>query len=102
MRHAGRGRRLIAWRRGAQKGVWNAYPLIINEIFATLADLNAHGLSLLIVEQHVSAALGLADYVYVLREGGIVTQGTPAFLQQDDRLHAAYLGRSDSSIASSG
>ncbi len=42
-------------------------PLIINEIFATLADLNAHGLSLLIVAQHVSAALGLADYVYVLR-----------------------------------
>ncbi len=77
-------------------------PLVINQIFATLADLNANGLSLLIVEQHVSAALGLADYVYVLREGCIVTQGTPAFLQQDDRLHDAYLGRSDNSIASSG
>jgi ABC-type branched-subunit amino acid transport system ATPase component len=67
-------------------------PLVIDEIFARLADLNATGIALLIVEQHVSAALAIADYVYVLREGTIVAQGRPDTLQQDGRLQRAYLG----------
>jgi ABC-type branched-subunit amino acid transport system ATPase component len=72
-------------------------PLIIDEIFAKLADLNAAGLTLLIVEQRVSAALAIADYVYVLREGTIMAQGTSASLQQGDRLQRAYLGRAEES-----
>jgi branched-chain amino acid transport system ATP-binding protein len=68
-------------------------PLVIDEIFARLVDLNAAGIALLIVEQHVSAALAVADYVYVLREGTIVAQGRPDTLQQDGRLQRAYLGR---------
>jgi ABC-type branched-subunit amino acid transport system ATPase component len=70
-------------------------PLVIDEIFARLADLNATGITLLIVEQHVSAALAIADYVYVLREGAIVAQGRPDILQQDGRLQRAYLGRAE-------
>jgi ABC-type branched-subunit amino acid transport system ATPase component len=70
-------------------------PLIIDEIFAKLADLNAAGIALLIVEQHVSAALAIADYVYVLREGTIVAQGTSASLQQGERLQRAYLGHAE-------
>ena len=69
-------------------------PLIIDEIFARLADLNA-GIPLLIVEQHVSAALAIADYVYVLREGAIVAQGPPDTLQHDGRLQRAYLGHAE-------
>jgi branched-chain amino acid transport system ATP-binding protein len=68
-------------------------PLIIDEIFASLAALPATGMTLLIVEQHVSAALAIADYVYVLREGTIVAQGTPDALQHGERLQRAYLGR---------
>jgi branched-chain amino acid transport system ATP-binding protein len=70
-------------------------PLVIDEIFARLADLNATGIALLIVEQHVSAALAIADYVYVLREGAIVAQGRPDTLQQEGRLQRAYLGRAE-------
>jgi ABC-type branched-subunit amino acid transport system ATPase component len=70
-------------------------PLVIEEIFTRLADLNAAGMTLLLVEQHVSAALGIADYAYVLRNGTMVTEGTPTVLQQDGRLHQAYLGRTE-------
>jgi ABC-type branched-subunit amino acid transport system ATPase component len=75
-------------------------PLVIDEIFATLASLNAAGTALLIVEQHVSAAMAIADYVYVLREGAIVAQGTSDILQQGDRLQRAYLGRAEENGAS--
>jgi branched-chain amino acid transport system ATP-binding protein len=67
-------------------------PLVVEEIFARLVALHAAGLPLLIVEQNVSAALAIADYVYVLRHGVIVTQGTPAVLQQGEALQQAYLG----------
>jgi branched-chain amino acid transport system ATP-binding protein len=77
-------------------------PLIIDEIFAKLADLNATGIALLIVEQHVSAALALADYVYVLREGTIAAQGTSASLQHGERLQRAYLGRAEEHGSSAG
>jgi branched-chain amino acid transport system ATP-binding protein len=77
-------------------------PLIIDEIFAKLADLNAAGIALLIVEQHVSAALAIADYVYVLREGTIVAQGTSASLQHGERLQRAYLGRAEEHGSSEG
>ena len=55
------------------------------------------GIALLIVEQHVSAALAIADYAYVLREGAIVAQGRPDTLQQDGRLQRAYLGHAEGS-----
>jgi branched-chain amino acid transport system ATP-binding protein len=72
-------------------------PLVIDKIFTRLADLNAAGMTLLLVEQHVSAALGIADYVYVLHHGTVMTQGTPAVLRQGDQLHRAYLGHADDS-----
>lgn len=67
-------------------------PLIIESIFAKLVQMNADGISLLIVEQNVSAALSIADYVYVLRDGRIATEGTADVLQQGETLQQAYLG----------
>ena len=67
-------------------------PLVIEAIFATLVQMNADGITLLLVEQNVSAALAIADYVYVLRDGSIVTKGTPTALQQGETLQQAYLG----------
>lgn len=66
-------------------------PLVSDAIFATLVQMHAAGMSLLIVEQNVSAALAVADYVYVLRDGSIAAQGTAAALQQGEALHQAYL-----------
>jgi branched-chain amino acid transport system ATP-binding protein len=69
-------------------------PLVIETIFAQLVHMNAEGITVMLVEQNVSAALAIADYVYVLRDGRIVAAGNAATLQQGNTLHQAYLGTS--------
>jgi len=69
-------------------------PLVIESIFAKLVQMNADGITVMLVEQNVSAALAIADYVYVLRDGRIVAAGSAATLLQGGTLHQAYLGTS--------
>lgn len=66
-------------------------PRIVEEIFAFLQRLAREGASLLIVEQYVAQALGLADYVYLLQRGQIVFAGEPDELDEDD-LFKTYVG----------
>jgi branched-chain amino acid transport system ATP-binding protein len=66
-------------------------PIIVDEIFEFLHRLAAGGASLLLVEQYVTKALGLADYVYLLQKGEIVFAGEPGELDGED-LFARYLG----------
>jgi branched-chain amino acid transport system ATP-binding protein len=66
-------------------------PLIVGQLFEVLRSRAASGVSLLVVEQYVEAALGLADYVYVMDKGSIVDVGQPSDLRQDS-LATAYLG----------
>ncbi len=67
-------------------------PLIVREIFRVLADLRAKGLSILLVEQNVRAALQVSDYGYVLEMGEIVTEGASAHLAGNVRVVETYLG----------
>jgi len=66
-------------------------PLIVGQLFDTLRERVAAGTSLLIVEQYVEAALGMADYGYVMDKGVIVDVGEPADLRRRG-LISAYLG----------
>lgn len=66
-------------------------PLIVGQLFDTLRERVATGISLLIVEQYVEAALGMADYGYVMDKGVIVDVGEPADLRRRG-LISAYLG----------
>jgi branched-chain amino acid transport system ATP-binding protein len=67
-------------------------PRIVDEIFASLERLaHEQGRALLLVEQYVTKALELADYVYVLSRGRIAYAGEPSELADDD-LFARYLG----------
>lgn len=66
-------------------------PQIIDEIFAFLTSLAVAGASLLVVEQYVSRALALADYVYILRHGRVSFVGEPSELS-DDEVFANYFG----------
>jgi branched-chain amino acid transport system ATP-binding protein len=66
-------------------------PRIVDEIFDFLARLAATGCALLIVEQYVQRALGMADLVYVLRKGEVAFAGEPAEVDVD-RLSEEYLG----------
>ena len=68
-------------------------PLIVRSIFRVLMDLRARGLSILLVEQNVRAALQVSDYGYVLEMGAIVMQGPSGDLAGDTRIIATYLGQ---------
>jgi branched-chain amino acid transport system ATP-binding protein len=66
-------------------------PKIVDEIFAYLGGLAGQGVALLLVEQYVTRALALADYVYILNKGRVEFAGEPGELG-DDRILASYLG----------
>jgi len=67
-------------------------PVIVQEVFRTIARLKAEGMTMLLVEQFARAALEVADRAYVMERGRIAVEGTPAELAQDERVVAAYLG----------
>jgi len=66
-------------------------PIIVGQLFEALRERAAAGVSLLLVEQYVEAALELADYVYVMDKGAIVDVGEPADMRRG-ALASAYLG----------
>ncbi len=67
-------------------------PRIVESIFSILAELHRSGMSLLIVEQSVHAALALAQRAYILEGGKMVGTGEAQTLLKDDHVRAAYLG----------
>ena len=67
-------------------------PIIVESIFEVLREVNATGVSILLVEQNAVEALDIAARGYVLEEGTVVGEGTAAELEQDERLRQAYLG----------
>jgi branched-chain amino acid transport system ATP-binding protein len=66
-------------------------PIIVDEIFEFLSRLAAGGSSLLLVEQFVTKALAVADYVYLLDRGSLVFAGEPSELDGHD-FFATYVG----------
>ncbi len=67
-------------------------PVIVQEVFRTVARLKSEGMTMLLVEQFAKTALTVADRAYVMERGRIVVAGTPAELRRDERVLAAYLG----------
>jgi branched-chain amino acid transport system ATP-binding protein len=66
-------------------------PKLVDQIFGYLHQITTQGVALLLVEQYVSRALELADYVYILKKGRIQLVAEPAQLNDEDIL-ASYLG----------
>jgi len=67
-------------------------PLLVSEIFSILLELKRRGTTILLAEQNVAAALGVADYGYVLENGKVVHQGDVEALRQSEEVRKAYLG----------
>ena len=67
-------------------------PIIVDEIFAIIKQLNEDGMSILLVEQNATKALQVADYFYLLDQGKVTFSGTPDQLKDDDIIKRAYLG----------
>jgi len=68
-------------------------PLIMREIFRIIRTINREErVSVLLVEQNASLALGLADHAYLMETGSVVMSGPSAELRQNDAIRRAYLG----------
>ena len=67
-------------------------PALVQEVLATVRDLNREGLTCVLVEQNVAVSLKLARKAYVLENGRITLQGSGDDLLADDRVRQAYLG----------
>lgn len=67
-------------------------PLVVEEVFRTIEEVNREGATILLIEQNAIAALTVADYGYVLETGTVVLEGTGRDLMQDERVRKAYLG----------
>jgi branched-chain amino acid transport system ATP-binding protein len=67
-------------------------PTVVHDVLRTIRDLNAEGLTCVLVEQNVAVSLNLASRAYVLENGRITLSGTGAELLADDRVRQAYLG----------
>jgi len=70
-------------------------PLVVQDIFKIIQEINRQGVTVLLVEQNANMALKIADLAYVLETGTITMSGTGAELLADSRVKEAYLGRSN-------
>lgn len=68
-------------------------PILVEQIFDIIFEINQNGTSILLVEQNAQMALAIADRGYVLETGEIVIQGTGQELLNDPKVQAAYLGK---------
>ncbi|HTR57008.1 MAG TPA: ABC transporter ATP-binding protein [Casimicrobiaceae bacterium] len=67
-------------------------PVVVHQLFLKLKALKDDGLTILLVEQNVHLAFALSDYAYVIAEGKLFTEGTPAELETRPEIRQAYLG----------
>ena len=67
-------------------------PIIVQDIFRTLREINKQGLTIFLVEQNVRQALKIADRAYVIETGSIVLAGTGRELLGNPKVQDAYLG----------
>src|SRR5215472_1799348 len=67
-------------------------PAVVEALYDTLKALHRDGLTLLLAEQSIPLALGIADYGYVLQTGRVALEGPAARLQDDAQVQEIYLG----------
>ena len=67
-------------------------PVLVDQIFEVIKELNAKGTTILLVEQNALMALSIAHRAYVLQTGSIVLSGTAAEVAKDESVRKAYLG----------
>ena len=67
-------------------------PVLVEQIFDTISDINRQGMTILLVEQNAAMALSIAHRGYVLETGSIALAGTAAELSENADVRRAYLG----------
>ena len=67
-------------------------PILVDEIFSIIQEINRTGTTILLVEQNAFKALSIADRAYILETGSIASSGNASDLIKDDSVRSAYLG----------
>lgn len=67
-------------------------PILVQEIFAIIRQINKRGTTILLVEQNANMALDVSDYAYVLETGEVSGQGTSGEMKRNDDVRRSYLG----------
>ncbi len=67
-------------------------PLLVRDIFTSIEQLKAKGMTILLVEQNVSLSLKIADYAYVLETGNVALHGTGHEVMNNEHTRKAYMG----------
>jgi branched-chain amino acid transport system ATP-binding protein len=67
-------------------------PIVVDEIFKAIQQINQEGVTVLLVEQNAPQALAISDMAYVLEEGRIALSGKGQDLLEDDHVRQLYLG----------
>lgn len=67
-------------------------PVMVEEMFTLIRDLNAEGMPILLVEQNVVQSLEIAHRAYILANGACALSGTAAEIGDDPELRKTYLG----------
>ena len=67
-------------------------PLVVKDIFEIIRQINAQGVTVLLIEQNANMALKIADFAYVLETGSISLSGTGRELLVNEDVKKAYLG----------
>ena len=67
-------------------------PAVVDALYDTLLELHRQGLTLLLAEQSIPLALGIANYAYVLQTGRIALEGPAADLEGNEQVQEIYLG----------
>lgn len=67
-------------------------PIIVNQIFEIIKEINAQGTSIMLVEQNAKKALKICDRAYILNVGNVIKSGTREEMLADESLTDAYLG----------
>ena len=68
-------------------------PLVVQDIFSIIREINRQGVTILLIEQNANMALKIADLAYVLETGKITMSGTGAELLANEKVKEAYLGK---------
>jgi len=69
-------------------------PILVQQIFEIIREINERGMTILLVEQNALQALTIADRGYVLQTGHVVLSGTAHELRENEMVRKAYLGES--------
>jgi branched-chain amino acid transport system ATP-binding protein len=67
-------------------------PILVEQFFEKIAEINSRGIAILLVEQNAGKAISIANYGYVLQKGTLVAEGPKDALLEEEIIKKAYLG----------